>query len=164
MDTKEESITAIAQAHGVNTQTLRRSYKDHHSGYWQWDQRRHAQNYILFAENVTPHLSIDEVSLSRGELYTFVKGKRRDGKNGKLVAAIKGTMSSQIVSVLKRIGQSQRQKVVEVSMDMAKNMEKAIKTVFPMAQMVTDRFHVIQLAQNCLQQVRIGIWRDGVDP
>ena len=36
-----------------------------------------------------PNLSIDEVSLSQGELYTFVTNKEGKGKKGTLVASIK---------------------------------------------------------------------------
>lgn len=142
----------------MSAQTLRSSYKEH-SGYRDWDQRDHAEDYLLFPGNLTPHISIDEVSLSRGELYTFVTAKDKEGKNGRLIAAIKDTKASTIAEVLGRLDATQRQSVREVSMDMAKNMEKAIKQTFTEAQIVTDRFHVIQLIQGCMQQVRIALWR-----
>ena len=45
--------------------------------------------------------------------------------------------------------------VKEVTLDMAKNMEAAVKTVFPNATLVTDRFHVVKLAMEALQHIRI---------
>jgi transposase len=48
-------------------------------------------------------------------------------------------------------------------MDMAKNMESAVATVFANAKMVTDRFHVVQLVQRSLQDVRVGLWRRELD-
>lgn len=40
---------------------------------------------------------------------------------------------------------------------MARNMESATKTSFPNAQLVTDRFHVIKLASEALQHIRINL-------
>ena len=47
---------------------------------------------MLFPENIGNKLSIDEVSLSKGELYTFVTNKQGRAKKGSLVACIKGTL------------------------------------------------------------------------
>jgi len=37
---------------------------------------------MLFPKNIGEYLSIDEVSLSQGELYTFVTNKKGRGKKG----------------------------------------------------------------------------------
>lgn len=110
---------------------------------------------MLFPENVGEFLSIDEVSLSKGELYTFVTNKAGKGKCGTLVAAIKGTRTQDIVSVLSKLNLSLRNQVKEVTLDMANNMESAIKHSFPNASLVTDRFHVIKLATEALQHLRV---------
>lgn len=101
------------------------------------------------------YLSIDEVSLSQGELYTFVTNKTGKGKKGSLVACIKGTKSIDIITVLERIDLTKRDLVLEVTLDMAKNMETATRNVFKNASLVTDRFHVVRLAMEALQHVRI---------
>ena len=101
------------------------------------------------------YLSIDEVSLSQGELYTFVTNKTGKGKKGSLVACIKGTKSIDIIKVLERIDLTKRDLVLEVTLDMAKNMETATRNVFQNASLVTDRFHVVRLAMEALQHVRI---------
>ena len=106
-----------------------------------------------------PNLSIDEVSLSNGELYTLLTNKAAKGRKGSLVASIRGTRTADLVWVLEKLPLRERAKVLEVSMDMAKNVEKAVAKVFFNAKIVTDRFHVVQLAQRCLQQVRIDQWR-----
>jgi transposase len=106
-------------------------------------------------------LSIDEVSLSQGELYTFVTNKKGRGKKGSLVASIKGTLSKDIVDVLLKINEHKRLQVNEVTLDMAKNMEAAVKIVFPRANLVTDRFHVVRLAMEALQHLRIKLrWKE----
>jgi len=121
----------------------------------EWEQKEHAEEYLLFPENIGKHLSIDELALSRGELYTFITNKDGHGKKGTLVASIKGTQSRKIISVLERISLSKRCEVEEITLDMAANMEAAARQIFPCANLVTDRFHVVKLAVDALQHIRI---------
>lgn len=102
------------------------------------------------------HLSIDELSLSKGELYTFVTNKNLKVKNKQcLVAVINGTDAKTIQKVLEMIPVEKRNMVKEVSMDMARNMGLAIKSCFPNAKRVIDRFHVIKLVLEALQHLRV---------
>lgn len=110
---------------------------------------------MLFPENIGSFISIDEVALSKGELYTFVTNKSGKGKKGTLIASIKGTLSSDIIAVLNKIPLSSRLLVQETTLDMAKNMEAAIRGSFPNAAVVTDRFHVVKLVLDALQHVRV---------
>ena len=59
---------------------LQRHYKKKTSGFKDWGQLEHAEDYLIYAENIGEHLSIDEVSLSKGELYTFLTNKIGRGK------------------------------------------------------------------------------------
>lgn len=123
----------------MHARTLRRVYKEHISGYQQWPQRDHAQEYLLYPENLGPDLSIDEVSLSRGELYTIVSNKQAKGRRGAIVAVIEGTRMDDLVARLEKMPEAQRAGVRQVSMDMAANMKAAVRKVFPEASIVTDR-------------------------
>jgi transposase len=109
----------------------------------------------LFEENLKDSLSIDEVALSQGELYTFVTNKKGKSKTGTLLASIKGTKSRDIIRVLEKLPLAQRMLVKEVTLDMAKNMEASIRMSFPNANIVTDRFHVVKLVIDALQHIRI---------
>lgn len=121
-----------------------------------WDQKLHSEDYLLFPENISEHLSIDELSLSKGELYTFITNKNTKVKNKhSLVAVINGTDAKTIQEVLEKIPLEIRKKVKEVSMDMAKNMGLAIKICFPNAKRVIDRFHVVKLVLDALQHLRV---------
>lgn len=110
---------------------------------------------MLFAENISEYLSIDEVSLSKGELYTFVTNKKGKSKQGTMVACIKGTRSQDIINVLEKLSLESRNQVKEITLDMAKNMESSVKIAFPKATLVTDRFHVVKLAMESLQHLRV---------
>lgn len=100
-------------------------------------------------------MSIDEVSLSKGELYTYVTNKEAKGKSGTLVASIKGTLSQDIINALRKMPLQQRMQVKEVTLDMANNMSYAVKMSFPEAMLTTDHFHVIKLGMEALQHIRI---------
>ena len=88
-------------------------------------------------------------------MYTFVTNKNGKGKKGTLVASIKGTKSKDIVNILEKLPLESRCKVKEVTLDMAKNMESAVKQSFPCSTLVIDRFHVVKLVMEALQHVRI---------
>lgn len=101
------------------------------------------------------YLSIDETSLSQGELYTIITNKSAKGKKGSIIAIVKGVKSEDIINVLKKLPCRIRWNVKEVTIDMAANLESAIKYCFPQASRVTDRFHVHQLVHDALQEIRI---------
>ena len=139
----------------VNGKRLEEQYVSHLSDFFEWEQFDHASDWVLFPDNIGEYLSIDETSLSQGELYTVLTNKQAGGKKGSLVAMIKGTESEYVTSILKKISKSKRNKVKEVTLDMASSMQKIVRTCFPKSQQVTDRFHVQKLAYDALQQLRI---------
>lgn len=161
MDTRPDTMSNIASYYGVNSKTLQRHYKHKVSGFKEWNQLPHAEDYLIYPENITDTLSIDEVSLSKGELYTFVTNKNTGIKNKQcVVAIINGTESKLIQSVLEKIALEKRQQVKEVSMDMARNMGLAIKNSFPNCKMVIDRFHVVRLVMDAMQHMRVDLrWK-----
>lgn len=153
----------MAEHHGVNPRTLRRLYKNHSSDYRDWNQREHAAEYLLYPGNIGPDISIDEVSLSRDELYTIVANKQAKGRQGSFIAIIKGTRVADLVQRLEQLPIGLRNSVRQVSMDMAANMKSAVSQVFTKAAIVTDRFHVVRLVVDCTQQVRVGLRRQEMD-
>jgi transposase len=134
---------------------LERQYKEHLSDYGQWEQKDHADKWLLFPDNIGTHLSIDETSLSNGELYTIITNKAAKGRKGALVAIIEGTNADDINEILDKIPQEVLGAVQEVTLDMSDSMRKIIRHSFPRAQRVIDRFHVQKLAFDAIQQMRI---------
>jgi transposase len=109
----------------------------------------------LYPQNIGGFLSIDETSLSNGELYTIITNKAAKGGKGAIVAMVDGTKAEDIITVLNKLPRRTRWKVREVTMDMAANMEYVVKICFPKASRVTDRFHVQQLTYDAVQEQRI---------
>ncbi len=120
-----------------------------------WDQKDHASDWLLFPDNIGPFLSIDETSLSQGELYTIITNKEAKGRKGAIVAIIKGVDSTIIIDRLNTIKENKRFKVREITLDMSPTMVKIARKSFPKATIVTDRFHVQQLAYDAVQDMRI---------
>ncbi|GAB4054588.1 hypothetical protein GCM10028810_63590 [Spirosoma litoris] len=58
------------------------------------------------------------------------------------MAIVAGTKADTVIDVLRKLPESQRKKVKEVTLDMAGNMALIAKKCFPKATQVTDRFHV----------------------
>jgi transposase len=82
--------------------------------------------------------------------------KAAKGKKGTIVAVIAGTKAEHISKLLiEQIPQKHRKKVEEITLDMAGSMNMIARSCFPNASIVTDRFHVQQLATEALQEIRI---------
>ena len=103
------------------------------------------------------------MSLSKGELYTFVTNKKGRGKKKTLVAVIKGTKSQDIIDVLDRIPLEKRKTVKEITLDVANNMQLASRICFPESSLVTDRFHVVKLVMEALQHQRIKLRWEAIE-
>ena len=155
VETREDTVKNIAGYYKIKADKLLRHYKEHGSDFKNWEQKIHAESYLLYPENAGEYLSIDEVSLSKGELYTIVTNKKGKGKHGTLVAVIRGTLTKDIVNVLEKLPIEVRMAVKEVTLDMANNMESAARQSFTAAKLVTDRFHVVKLATEALQHIRV---------
>lgn len=139
----------------VDGNQLARQYKEHLSDFKDWKQRIHAKEWLIFPKNIGTHLSIDETSLSDGELYTIVTNKAAGGRKGSIVAIIAGVQSEKIIKVLNRIPMKYRKLVREVTLDMAWSMHRIVTHSFPCAVRVIDRFHVQKLAYDALQELRV---------
>ena len=147
----------------IDGEQLGRQYKEHLSGFNDWAEKSHAQEWLVFPENIGKHLSIDETSLSRGELYTIVTNKAAHGGKGTIVAIVSGTKSDDIIEALERIPDSLRAKVTEVTLDMSDSMRRVVRCCFPQAMRVIDRFHVQKLAHDAVQEIRIALRWDAIN-
>lgn len=155
LDSSPISCKTLGQLFGVDGKRLQEQYASDLSNFTCWDQLEHAENWLLFPENLGEYLSIDETSLSQGELYTVLTNKAAKGRKGALVAIIKGTESESVIKVLHRIKERERKKVKEVTLDLAPTMARIVRRSFPKAKLVSDRFHVQQLANEGVQEMRI---------
>lgn len=134
---------------------LQRQYKDYLSDFKEWKERSHASKWLIYPENIGKRLSIDEVALSQGELYTVVTNKKAKGRAGSIVAIVEGTKAENVIEHINKISSVKRNKVKEITLDMANSMKLIAKRSFPKAVQVTDRFHVQKLCLEAVQEIRI---------
>jgi transposase len=149
------SANSLGKYFQVNGKNLSQQYKHHLSDYQTWQQKDHAEDWILYPDNIGEVLCLDEVVLSQGELYTVLTNAHSRTQQNSLIAMIKGVRSKDVIKILKKIPQEQRAKVQFISVDMANNMERIAKKSFQKAKVVTDRFHVAKLIGDAVQQIRI---------
>jgi len=95
------------------------------------------------------------VALSQGELYTIVTNASAACQKGSLIAMVRGTKSEDAIRVLEKIPLKKRKTVKQVTVDLARNMEKIGRVSFPKCTIISDRFHVQQLPSEALQEMRI---------
>lgn len=155
IDTLPVSCKLLGTLYGVDGELLERQYRNHLSGYPEWEQLTHAEDWLLFEKNIGAYVGIDEVCLSRGELYTLLINKEKGGRAGSIIAIVKGTDVRTVTSVLLRLSRRRRFQVREITMDMAPNMEQIARICFPAARRVIDHFHVQKLAYEALQDMRV---------
>lgn len=155
METSPVTCRTLEEFYHIDGHTFEKQYKESLSGYREWEQLEHADEWLLFADNIGPRLAIDETSLSNGELYTFVTNRDARTRERSLVAVVAGTKSEDIIAVLLRIDGDKRNEVEEVTLDLSDSMRKIVRTAFPKASRVIDRFHIQKLACDAVQELRI---------
>ena len=117
VETKLDPISTIARYHKVQPEKLRRSYKKKLNDFKQWEQKPHCEDYLIYPENISELLAIDKVSLSKGELYTFITSTKYKTNQRKLVAVINGTEAKTMIEVVNRMSELKRNTLKEVSPD-----------------------------------------------
>ena len=150
----------------IDGDLFERQYKRHLRGYWKWKdtpEGKHAERWRVFPENMGEHLSIDETSLSNGELYTIVTNKKARGREHSLVAIVLGTDSDEVLRALRQIDSGARRKVTEVTLDLSDSMNRVCRYAFPGAKRVIDRFYVQKQVLEAVQEVRIAHRWDAIN-
>ena len=155
METSPVTCHTLEEFYHIDGHTFEKQYKETLSDFRHWDQLEHADEWLLFLENIGPRVAIDESSLSNGELYTFVTNREAHTREQSLIAVIAGTKSEDVIAVLQRIDEHQRNAVEEVTLDLSESMRKIVRIAFSKASRVIDRFHIQKLACEAVQELRI---------
>lgn len=155
METSPVTCRTLEDYYHINANTFDRQYKDVLSGFRTWTELDHADEWLVFPDNIGPRLAIDETSLSNGELYTVVTNRDRHGRDRCLVAIVRGVRSETVIKALKVIPDELLDTVGEVTLDLSESMKRIVRTCFPKAMRVIDRYHIQKLACDAVQEMRI---------
>ena len=96
METSPVTCHTLEEFYHIDGHTFEKQYKEVLSGFRQWEQLEHADEWLLFPDNIGPCLAIDESSLSNGELYTFVTNREARTREQSLVAVVAGTKAEDV--------------------------------------------------------------------
>ena len=154
MDRLPLTATSLARFFHIKGSEVERYYKHHLCDFDTWEQKEHATDWVLLAQNLGKHCSLDETNLC-DEVYTIFSNKEGHGKNGTVIAVVKGTKADVVSSTLMQIPQSEREKVTEITMDFSDSMYSIAKQCFPNATIVIDCFHIVQRLCESLEEMRL---------
>ena len=161
MDTYLVTARSVGRFFKTEGNNLERAYKHHLSGFEQWDQKEHAEDWVLLAVNFDERMSIDETMLC-DDLFTFLSCKAGKGRQRTLAAVVRGTTAEEVVKVLMQVPEEIRRRVKEVTMDFSDSMYSIIRQAFPWATIVIDCFHIMQLCGDGLGEMRMKVKRAAV--
>lgn len=137
-EAQEATVKAVSRWHGVSEGLVQRSW---------------LETYAQASPAARPHifLGLDAFCVRRpGVMWTGLW----DLQTRKAVAVMGGQRQLDVEKLLER--HVQRDKVQAVVIDLAEPERQALHTVLPRAAIVADKFHVVALASQALQEVRGG--------
>lgn len=152
----------MAKNNFLKPKTLEKQYKDGLSNFREWEKEINPKA-LVFPQNFGRWMSIDEVALSKGELYTVITNKEKHGGKGALAALIEGTKNEVISKALEKVPIAIRMNVKEVTLDFAESMDWICRTNFPNAKLTGDRFHIQQIVTGGVQEIRIELRRKAIN-
>lgn len=153
-------MSSLVRPYHIDGHNFGRAYKSRLSGFSEWEEADHAEEWLLRPDNIGPRLCIDETALSQGELYTFLTNPDGKARKGSLVAMVKGTRAEVVQKILKKMPFCHRLRVKEVTMDLSDTMSAIVSECFPCARQTIDRFHAQRLAFDAMQEVRMQAKRE----
>lgn len=96
-------------------------------------------------------IGVDEIRCGRPRKFLTVV---IDHERGRIVWAAEGKSSTTLKSFFTELGSDRTARIDVVSMDMDPAFEKAVRETAPSAEIVYDRFHVVQLLSKTVDEVR----------
>jgi transposase len=162
LDTSPIAARSLEPYYRIDGNQLGRHYKEHLSGYYDWEERPHADRYLVFPENFGPRMSIDETSTKDGELFTILSNKEGHGRKGSIAAIVRGTRVEDVSSAINLVPEPIRKQVGEVTLDFSSSMEAIVQSSFPWAYKTLDRFHMQRMATEAVQALRRRLLREAM--
>ena len=104
------------------------------------------------------HIGVDEVARAKGHDYMTVV---YDLVSGHLIWVEHGRKSSVLISFFEQLSTTTREGIKAVSMDMGQAYQSAVKKMLPNADIVFDRFHVMQNYCVLIKKERTKAFKNG---
>lgn len=101
-------------------------------------------------------IGVDELSYRKGQRYLTLVS---DLERGRILWSREGRSAATLLEFFAEIGPEACARIRHVAIDMSEAYAKAIRQSLPNAQLVYDRFHVQQLANKAVDEVRRAEWQ-----
>ena len=141
--TEDRSMTSIARENSVSTCTVQRLLEKY--------QTAPIQNYDWLPE----HLAFDEFRGVGRQLHFIAI----DGQSHHVIKILPNRLKNNIVKYFKHFPITVRQKVKIVTMDLNYYYDIMAKELFPNAQIILDRFHIVQMLNRSFNSCRIHVMK-----
>ena len=105
---------------------------------------------LFVPENLGQDMALDDKSIG-GEGYTILSNK----KTGKIALMVMSTKAKLLCDLLGKMPTALLMQVKTISKDLAQSYDWVARTVFLNAVRVADKFHVVKLGMEVLQDVRV---------
>lgn len=105
---------------------------------------------IFRPENFGKNMALDDKNIG-GEGYTVLSNK----DTGKIAVLAQTTKASELAEILRKASVKIRYTVETISKDLAENYDWIARTLFLNATRIDDKFHVLKLGFEALQDVRV---------
>lgn len=168
------NISTVARFFGVKSKHLHHAYKHHLSDYQTdisskvWcakgvvtaiDEQtgevlKEKPLYVCKLENMGESMCIDDKQIGQGS-YTIMSNQ----ETGKIALLIESVKFSELLEAMAHLGEMVKW-VKSISCDMSPTYLKLCSKVFVNAEIVIDKFHVMQHVYDALQQVRLTTQKD----
>lgn len=140
--TKANSVKNIAERSGVSWHTVQRLIN--HA----------AKEASPFYNDLPSHLSFDEFKYRKGTLaFDYI-----NAETGRILGIVPGTTNIIIKRhFISRYSIKERNQVKTITIDMNSGYISCIKELFPKADIIIDRFHIVQLIGRSMNKSRISL-------
>jgi transposase len=141
--TKDHSMTSIAEENGVSVATVQR-YLDDCSA-----------QFISSYDSLPEHLAFDEFRGVGRKLHFICQ----DGEKHTIVAILKDRFKNTIIKYFEQFPETVRRTVKTVSMDLNCYYGDIVRQIFPNAEVVIDRFHMVQMVNRSFTGFRVQVMK-----
>ena len=73
---------------------------------------------------------------------------------------VRGTKAEDVIKVLQQLPLEERQKVIEVTMDLSESMRAIVEATFPNARITLDCFHIMKRCLEAVEELRLRYKRE----
>lgn len=144
---KKVSIKDLAQDYDISHTTLNNQLRKLH------------KDFVVPKNTLPPHLCFDEFksvnSIAANMSFLFM-----DAVNGNLIDVVSNRQLTHLRSYFNTYSPTALKNVQTICIDMYSPYIELIKTCFPNAKIITDRFHVIQLLSRSLNATRVATMKE----